>query len=134
MRNFNDAGTVHFDAETAELPVEVFIVGKCHGVEVRVGVMIPLKIKKTLKAEHFHQAELIIGRDYIFHMNKAIAAGVYPFLLKEATIFSLRMALCEFLYSQFVLEQNKRGNDVWAAPPTMQEIGPKPEDDLKFLN
>ncbi len=134
MRNWNDAGTVHFDQETSEMPVRCVVAGKVHGVEVRIEVLVPHRIKRVLKSEHWDQAEKVIEREYVGCMNKAMKAQVPAHMLKLATETGVRIAICEHLYQQFTLEQANLGNQVWATPPTMQRIGPKPEDDVKLLN
>jgi hypothetical protein len=131
MKNRNDAGSVHYDAETNTNYSTVVVDFIGLDEKQRFELRIPLRVRDRLKLEHYDQA-IEAGRR-VFHAValRLILHGCQDraSLVKAAHLFALK-AMLEQLYTDFTLEQARAGNQVWATPAGMQEIGPRPEHDF----
>lgn len=131
MKNFNDEGRVHYDAETNTAYTDVHLDFVAFDRVQKFDLRIPLRIRRILKLEHYEKA-LQAGRDAFGQTALRLALNGCEdreALIKRAWSFA-HLAILEQLYTDFTLEQAKLGNRVWAVPETMQRIGPKPETDF----
>jgi hypothetical protein len=132
MKNFNEAGTVHYDADTnlhyTDMRLDFVVFGSAQKFDLKI----PLKIREVLKLEHYDHA-LAAGRStYIaIYLKLALRGMNDPGCVRHvARVFATR-AMLEQLYNDFTREQAIRGNQVWATPELMDDPGPKPEKDFE---
>jgi hypothetical protein len=139
MKNYNDAGDVHFDAGTNQNYRERAIDFMCIGVKVRIELKIPLAILGKLTSADFDEMKDYARRIFPEKCAKMLAESVVAMrpkpidaLAKEAEEW-VRVQVCEELYNRFHLRQNAAGDAVWATPELMQDVGVRPEEDEKYL-
>lgn len=132
MRNRNDAGNVHFDQTTSEYPIRVYLDTVIHGTRYKLELLIPLKIHETLNSADYDAAKALMIHQYDKHLGTLILQGLFGSRLTFGIEQLLKVDVCEFLYNEFTLHQHRLGNDVWATPRTMQDVGPAPEEDKKY--
>jgi hypothetical protein len=130
VRNRTDAG-MHYDASTDEKPIVYDLTFTEGGHYFSVPVKIPARIRASLGSHDFDEVTLAL---------KQRVRGVYYnlpalcFVDTQALTRLLVVEACTFLYNRFMFAQARAGNDVWAAPHTMTEIGPPPEEDDKYMH
>jgi hypothetical protein len=131
MKNWNDAGTVNYDAETNTNYTTVALDFLALGRKQEFALRIPLKIREALKLEHYDAALALGRRTFDAVALRLILHGCQCIdsVAKAAHFFALK-AMLEQLYTDFTLEQARAGNQVWATPGGMQDIGPRPENDF----
>lgn len=139
MKNYNDAGNVHFDAGTNQAYQERRIDFKCIGVVVVIKLRIPTRILEFLTSADFDEMKDHARSIFPEHCAKLLtesAMSLRPKAVAELATEAedwVRLQVCEELYNRFHLRQLKAGNDVWATPELMQDVGSKPEEDEKYL-
>jgi hypothetical protein len=134
MKNWSDDGKVNYDAGTNQNYATVKLYFDHLGERRKFDLKIPLQIRAALKTEHLDAAVQIGKKALDAAVLRLISNGCFhlPSINKTANMIA-HLAICEHLYNEFTIEQAKRGNQVWATPEGMQKVGPKPEEDLKFL-
>ena len=135
MKNWNDAGTVHYNAETNQRYCERQIRFSYRLVMREFNLAIPMTMIDALKQEHFDQA-IIVAKRTIDRVALMMMKGG-DFRHDHITDCCNRLAfvaMCEHLYNEFHLHQHKVGDAVWATPERMQDVGQRPEEDSKYLN
>lgn len=125
MKNWNDAGTVHYDSSTAQQYGEVRLDFEHVSRRWRFVLAIPLTIRRSLKSTDYDQALEIAKRS----LQTSIPGGASD----QRAAISAKIAMIEFLYTCFTRNQAEAGNQVWQTPGSMQEIGPDPIDDITDL-
>jgi|GEM_PF-6683010 len=132
MKNRNDAGNLHFDESTREsLRIVKFRASK--EIPVDVTVAIPLTIFRRLNSADFDEIQAVLPQWYKEHFTQAVMAGVLDSdLIKRRIGPLLSFRAVGNLYQKFIIAQARDGNEAWAAPPTMTEIGPPPEEDEAY--
>lgn len=139
MKNYNDAGTVHFDAGTNQNYRDRAIDFMCIGVRVRIALKIPVAILDKLTSADFDEMKDHARRIFPEHCAKLLRESAVARRPKSVDQLAreseewVRLQICEELYNRFHLRQMKAGTDVWATPELMQDVGPKPEEDDKYL-
>jgi hypothetical protein len=130
MKNWNDAGSVHYDAQTNERYALVTLDFVAAGCVHKFALEISLRIRERLKSEHYFKAVDAGLREFLRVHDRLIAHGARdrPALFKACHHFAF-IAMRERLYEEFTIEQARLGNQVWATPERLQEIGPRPEND-----
>lgn len=135
MKNWNDAGTVHYDAETNQRYTEKTISFEHRGRRRIFRFAIPLKMTSALKLEHYDQAITLAMRVIDQQLLNCWRAGEFDRETNNRTAERMAWgAMLEHLYNVFHLVQAQAGNQVWATPERMQDVGPRPEDDPKIMN
>ena len=130
MKNWNDEGTVHYDASTDQSYTRVCLSFEHHRRRRVFNLAIPQSMRPALKGEHYDQAVLVAKRSIDEQLVKCAMAGEFETESMNRTAdFMAWQAVLEHLYNQFHLSQASAGNNVWATPQRMQNVGPKPEDD-----
>lgn len=138
MRNFNDAGNVHFDASTNQAYRDRSIDFMCIGVKVRINLRIPQTILDKLTSADFDEMKDIARRIFPEHCAKLISENWASGQRKATDELAIageewvRLQICEELYNRFHLRQSDAGDAVWATPELMQDVGKRPEED--FVN
>lgn len=132
MKNFTDDGKIHFDADTNCDYTERIISFEYRNRVFLYSVAVPLKMKKVLKSEHW-DAMVELGKKSIdATIVRGIQHGFFNMQeLNQMAHTQSRKEMLEFIYDQFLMEQHRLGNDVWAVPDRMVDVGPPPEDDFK---
>lgn len=139
MKNWNEAGTVHFDASTNAAYRTRQVDFVCLGVSLKCELNIPLTILNSLSSADFDELKAIGARIFPEWCAKQLsqqAVRLTPMSNEELAAAGqdwLKEQFCEELYNRFTLRQAKAGDAVWAVPELMQQVGPKPEDDDKYL-
>lgn len=136
MKNWNDAGTVHFDQSTDEMPVVRVLAFRCLGVALKLQLKIPMTIYKRLNSADWDEALAFSRKTFPEICCKLIAVNV-PIrptdeLARDAEL-QLKKSVCELLYNKFLMRQAVAGDMVWAVPRTMEDVGPPPEEDDRYL-
>lgn len=134
MKNFNDAGTVHFDAST-NAHYTVKTISFYYRLEIRTfDLAIPLTMRDKLNSAHYDScipvAKREIDRVAILMMKRG---DFRPAIINRECNLRANLAMLEHLYNEFTVEQARLGNQVWATPELMQDVGSKPENDVKYL-
>ena len=130
MKNFNESGTVHYDAETNQRYTEVRLSFEHRGHKRVFKIAIPQKIRPSLKSEHFDQSIVLAKRVIDEQIARCLNAGEFDEETNSRTAeYMAYSAILEQLYNEFHLAQAQAGNQVWATPELMQDVGPRPEDD-----
>jgi hypothetical protein len=131
MKNWNDEGTVHYNAETDQRYTIVGLSFEYGGRVRKFNLLIPLAMRPALKGEHFDQAILTAKKTIDAQFSRCLMNG--DFNLDSIASVSEAVALVsmlEQLYNEFHLYQAREGNNVWATPRLMQDVGPDPQDDF----
>lgn len=135
MKNRNDAGNVHFDASTDCAYVDRKISFEHKGNKWEMELRIPMSILDVVKQEHFDRAIAQAKREMDNGLVILVMQGVFDSDILRARIADRgRVALLTDLYNEFLLEQNRRGNAVWAVPQQIVDVGPDPLDDPKYVH
>lgn len=135
MKNHNDAGTVHFDASTDAWYTDRIIRFFYRGQKRVLELKIPIAIAETLRLEHFDQAIAVAERAIDHTATRLIKSGdLRTDHINAQCDIAAKFSVLEHLYNAFTVEQAKLGNQVWATPKQMEDVGPPPEDDKKYLN
>lgn len=132
MKNRSDTGKVHYDQATALNYVDRVLSFRYRLGLVKLLIKLPLDIKAALKSEDWDAAIVVAKRAIDDYFTAAMKCGDfrYDHILIRA-IEVARLAVCEHLYNAFTVEQARRGNEVWATPKQMQDVGPSPEQDFR---
>ena len=87
-------------------------------------------MRPHLKDEHYDTAVIVAKRTIDMQLLRCWAAGEFDRDTNNRTVDLLaRDQILEHLYNEFHLIQAKLGNQVWATPERMQDVGPRPEED-----
>jgi hypothetical protein len=131
MKNWNDAGTVHYDAATNRAYQTVTVDFEAWNLNHSFELKIPMDIRKALKLEHYDKALDHGRRVFLTKVSQRLVSGCFnqQKLIDEGRRAAM-LAMLERLYEDFTLEQARAGNQVWATPETMQDVGPRPENDF----
>jgi hypothetical protein len=130
MKNWNDEGKVHFDAATNQRYTRVCLSFMYRERKWDFELAIPLAMRPSLKGEHYDQAILLAKRVIDKELMRCWWAGEFDESINQRTVRLLALtAMLEQLYNEFHLAQAQAGNNVWATPELMQDVGPRPEND-----
>lgn len=139
MKNRNDSGSVHFDASTNEAYRLRVIDFRCMGQRFRMALQIPQTILDSLTSADFDEMKARARQllpDKAAKMLASQAVALAPMSIEQMSVeleVWLKRQICEELYNRFHIRQSKRGDMVWATPELMQDVGPSPEEDDKYL-
>lgn len=132
MKNWSDDGKVHYNAATNQKYTLVRLKFEHHGRR-KIELCIPLYMRPFLKSEHYDQSVILAKRVIDEQIVRCALNGEFRTeSINRNANFMATVAVLEQLYNQFHLAQAAAGNNVWATPELMQDVGPKPEDD--FIN
>lgn len=131
MKNWSDDGKVQYNAETNQRYTIVTLSFEHRGVR-KFELLIPLYMRGHLKSEHYDAAVILARRVLDEQIIRCAMNGDWETqsVNKTANLVTLQ-AILEQLYNEFHLSQAAAGNNVWATPQLMQDVGPPPEDDFK---
>jgi len=127
MKNWNDSGTVHYDADTNALYKEWTVDFVACEIRFDLTVNIPLRMREILKDEHFEHARQVAIECAGGFLTYGTGRDRAALIVRAAD--SSRQVMLEDLYNSFTLEQARLGNQVWAVPELVDKVGPRPEDD-----
>jgi hypothetical protein len=134
MKNWNDAGTVHFDASTDTYYTTHILRFWYRSARREMELKIPQTIRGVLKSEHFDQCITVAQRAIDDRARKLISSGdLRTDVINVQCDIAAKVAVLEHLYNAYTVEQAKLGNQVWATAKQMQDVGPPPEDDKKYF-
>ena len=135
MKNWNDEGTVHYNAETNERYTMVRLNFDHAGRARKFNLLIPLAMRPALRGEHYDQAIILAKQTIDQQTVRCVLNGDFNGDSIAAVAEPLALvAMLEQLYNEFHLYQARMGNDVWATPQLIQDVGPDPQDDAKLFN
>jgi hypothetical protein len=130
MKNWTDDGKIHYNSETNQSYTVVRLSFEHRGLR-KYDLLIPLAMRPSLKSEHYDQAIVVAKRTIDEQIVRCAINGDFKNINRTVNFMALK-AVLEHLYNEFHLVQARAGNDVWATPELMQDVGPRPEED--FIN
>jgi hypothetical protein len=134
MKNWTEDGTIHYNAATDRSYTIVNLCFEHLGRRRKFPLLIPQEMRPAFKGEHFDQAIITAKKTLDDQALRCMFNGDFnPDSIAAVSEPLALVAMLQQLYNEFHLHQARVGNDVWATPKLMDDVGPPPEDDAKYF-